>query len=68
MQRPRHSKAENLKPIDSDLKQLRIKAQSALDQLNGQNVRNKVDQIRKPQKYMYFIAKIFQILFELITS
>ena len=53
---------------DTDLKQLRMKAQSVLEQLNNQNVRNKVEQIRKPQKYMYFISKVFQILYEVITS
>lgn len=31
----------------------------ALDQIINQNIRSKIDQIRKPQKYMFFIGKIF---------
>lgn len=52
---------------DNEIKQLRIKAQNASQQLSIVALRE-IDQIRKPQRYMFFMARIYKVYYDLIKD
>ena len=49
------------------IKRLRIDLGQALQSISQSNLRE-VDQIRKPQKYMYFCVHLFKVLYDLIIK
>lgn len=53
--------------MDLDIKNFRLQAQDSLQLINLIAL-NEIDSVKKPQRYMYFICKLFKMMFDLITN
>jgi len=64
---PKQVKTDKNQKLEAELKSLRLLLKGAMDRFTVGAIRD-IEAVKKPQRYQFFIAKLFRIFTELIHS